>query len=131
MSWAAPLLDLLEDRLEQRLLAAEVVVERALGDPGAGDDLVEAGAGVARSVNRSVATSTRARRVEAEYSWRREVPGTLRSAPLATPLGTLAVIASIGPRSAGVTGRRTAGCIPEYVTYSQYVPTVCEERSRP
>ena len=35
------------------------------------------------SVNRSVATSTRARRVEAEYSWRREVPCTLRNAPLA------------------------------------------------
>jgi hypothetical protein len=34
-------LDVLEDRLEDALLAAEVVVERALGDLGFGDDRVE------------------------------------------------------------------------------------------
>ncbi|HEU4526292.1 MAG TPA: hypothetical protein VFR62_14800, partial [Gemmatimonadales bacterium] len=37
----------LEDRLEQRLLATEVVVQRALGHPGARDDRVEAGPRVA------------------------------------------------------------------------------------
>jgi hypothetical protein len=36
----------LEDRLEQRLLAAEVVVERSLRDPGARHDRIQAGAGV-------------------------------------------------------------------------------------
>ena len=39
-------LDPLEDRLEERLLAGVVVVERALGDVGAGDDRVERGGGV-------------------------------------------------------------------------------------
>ena len=39
-------LDLGEDRLEDPLLAAEVVVERALGHPGPGDDRVEAGPAV-------------------------------------------------------------------------------------
>ena len=41
------LLDPQEDALEQRELAGEVVVERALGDAGGRDDLVERGAGVA------------------------------------------------------------------------------------
>ena len=40
-------LDPFEDGLEQRLLAAEVVVQRALGHPGARDDRVERGVGVA------------------------------------------------------------------------------------
>ena len=57
----------LEDRLEERLLAGEVVVERALGDARAGDDLVQRGRGIALLGEELLAPP---RSAPAWWSWR-------------------------------------------------------------
>ena len=88
-------LDPLEDGLEERLLAREVVVERALGDLGAGDDRVERGVGVAvlgeellGDVDQRALGRGRVGRAPAHRRARPGTPGTLGTSLETDDLGT-------------------------------------------